>query len=200
LATGRVSEALLGEWVTVEARIERATLLSAGVKFVVDDGSGPAVVWMHQELYAQLVDPASWNVGAVARVTGRVSEYEGELEVVPAKIEDVVIVLFAPRVVGADVQISNLSALDVGRRVTVEAEIAAVDSFSAGIKCLLDDESGQITLLVWQNVAGAVSDIELFAAGARIRCSGWVESYRGELEIIPGLSHDIQFLGGPDTP
>jgi hypothetical protein len=198
--TGAVSEMFLGQVVTVEARIERATLLSAGVKFAFDDGSGPAAVWMPNVLYEALIDPAGWNVGAVGRVTGRVSDYEGELEVVPAGAEDVLIVLRAPQITAPDARLSNLSASDVGRRVTVEGTIVAVNPFSAGVKYVLDDGSGQITLLLWQNVLGAIPDSGVLAPGVRVRASGWVEAYRGELEVIPGLAHDILFLAEPDVP
>jgi DNA/RNA endonuclease YhcR with UshA esterase domain len=198
--TGAVSETFLGQVVTVEARIERATLLSAGAKFVFDDGSGPAAVWMPNALYEGLVDPAGWNVGAVGRVTGRVSEYDGELEVVPAQMQAVVMVLRAPQIAVPDARISSLSASDVGRRVTVEATIAAVNPFSAGITYVLDDGSGQITLLLWQNVLGAISDSAALTEGVRVRVSGWVEVYRGELEVVPGLAHDILFLAEPDVP
>jgi DNA/RNA endonuclease YhcR with UshA esterase domain len=198
--TGGVSETLLGQAVTVEARIDRATLLSAGAKFVLDDGSGPVAVWMPNALYAQLMDPAGWNVGAVGRVTGRVSEYEGELEVVPARVKDVLVVLRAPQVVAADAQISGLSGSDAGRRVTVEATIVAVTPFSAGVNCVLDDGSGQVVLLLWQNVLGGMADQRGLREGARVRATGWVQVYRGELELVPGLAHDLVFLGEPDVP
>jgi DNA/RNA endonuclease YhcR with UshA esterase domain len=200
IETGAISDALLGQTVTVEARIERATLLSAGAKFVFDDGSGSAAVWMPDDLYKGLVDTAGWNVGAVGRVTGRVSEYEGELEIVPARVRDVVMVLRAPQIAVADARISSLSASDVGRRVTVEATIVAVNPFSAGVKYVLDDGGSQITLLLWQNVLGAIPEGEALAAGVRVRSSGWIQAYQGELEVVPGLAHDILFLAEPDGP
>jgi DNA/RNA endonuclease YhcR with UshA esterase domain len=195
--TGLLSEVALESSATIEGRIERATLLSAGCKSIVNDGSGPAAVWMPNTLYEQLVDPEGWNVGAVVRVAGRVSEYEGELEVVPQSVDAVVIVQRALPVTASDVQIGALSVADGDRRVTVEGEIVSADPFSAGIKVVLDDGSGRVTLLLWQNIVQALPDREALAVGARVRASGWVQEYRGELEITPGLASDVTVLGTP---
>ena len=192
--TGVLSEAHLGSSVTVEGRIEQATLLSAGCKSFVNDGTGPAVVWMPNALYGQLVDPEGWNVGALVRVSGRVSEYEDELEVVPESQGAVVIVQRALIPSAPDAQIGNLAAGELGRRVTVEATILSLEPFSAGVKCLIDDGSGQAVLLLWQNVFEALADRELFVVGRRLFASGWVQEYRGELEIVPGVPYDLILL------
>jgi DNA/RNA endonuclease YhcR with UshA esterase domain len=178
----------------IEASIGQATLLSAGCKSVVDDGSGPAVVWMPNALYSQLVDPEGWNVGGVARVTGRVSDYKGEIEIVPQHVRDVVIVARAPPLGGADAQTGSLSSADVGRRVTVEGTVVAMNPFSAGAKCILDDGSGPVVLLLWQNILDALPNREMLVSGIRVRVRGWVDKYRGELEIVPGLAYDVVFV------
>jgi len=200
LPTGQLTDALVGQLVKIEARIEQATLFSSGCKSVVDDGSGPAVIWMPADLYGRLVDPEGWNVGGVVRVTGRVAEYEGELEVIPQQAQEIVMVQRAPAVARADTQIGSLSGSDVGRRVTVEATIVAVDEFSSGVKCVLDDGSGQVTLLLWQDLFDAIVDKSACVPGGRVRASGWVDEYRGELELVPGLAHDVVFLAASVAP
>lgn len=192
--TGQLSEVLVGSSVTIEGRIEQATLLSAGCKWVVDDGSGPAIVWMPNALYGQAVDPEGWNVGGLVRVTGRVSEYQGELEVVPQIPGTMVTVQRSLPTAEADAQTGHLGAVDMGRRVTVEATIVSVTPFSAGVRCVLDDGSGSIVLLLWQNVFEALSDKDALAVGGHVRTSGWVQEYRGKLEIVPGLPYDVVVL------
>jgi DNA/RNA endonuclease YhcR with UshA esterase domain len=200
LETGLLFEIDLGSSVTIEGRIERATLLSAGCKSVVNDGSGPAVVWVPNALYEQLVDPEGWNVGAVVRVTGQVSEYKGELEVVPQTPDAIVIVQRAFPAAAPDVVVGSLSVADLDRRVTVEGVVVALNPFSAGIKCVLDDGGGQVNLLLWQNVLEAFGDRKALAVGARIRASGWVQEYRGNLEVVPGLAHDVVVVEGAPGP
>jgi DNA/RNA endonuclease YhcR with UshA esterase domain len=126
-----------------------------------------------------------------------VKEYEGELEIVPQSVDAVVIVHRALPVTASDVEIGALSVADGDRRVTVEGEIVSTDAFSAGIKVVLDDGSGRVTLLLWQNIVQALPDREALAVGARVRASGWVQEYRGELEIAPGLAYDVTVLGTP---
>ena len=65
---------------------------------------------------------------------------------------------------------------------------------------MIGDESGQVALLLWQNVFEALPDPAAIAVGVRIRASGWVDEYRGELEIVPGVTHDILVLGGTGAP
>jgi DNA/RNA endonuclease YhcR with UshA esterase domain len=198
--TGQLSELHLGSTVVVEGRIVRATLLSAGCKSVLDDGSGPAVIWMPNALYEQLVDPAGWNVGGVARVTGGVEEYEGELEVVPQGLGGLVMVQRAVLAASPDAAIGNLSIADLERRVTVEGTIVDVEPFSAGVKCLLEDAGARVTLLLWQNVFEAIPDRESLVAETRLRVTGWVDEYRGELEIVPGVVYDVVVVGAANAP
>jgi DNA/RNA endonuclease YhcR with UshA esterase domain len=49
----------------------------------------------------------------------------------------------------------------------------------------LDDGTGEIVLLLWQNVYDAIPDAERLDAGVRVEVTGQVEEYRGELEIVP---------------
>jgi DNA/RNA endonuclease YhcR with UshA esterase domain len=178
----------------VDGRISQVALFESGCKLTVDDGSGPAAVWLPKSLYDRLADPSGWNVGAEVRVAGRIQEYKGEAEVVPSESRDLELVERAVPAREADVRIGDLSAADVGRRVTVEATVVLLDPFSAGVKCRLDDGSGQITLLLWQEVFESVSDREPLASGARVRVTGLVDEYRGELEVIPGLGFDVVVL------
>jgi hypothetical protein len=84
--------------------------------------------------------------------------------------------------------------------VTVEGQIVAADPFSAGFKCVLDDGSGQVVLLLWQNVFEAFAGKEKLVVGARLRASGWVQEYRGKLEIVPGLAYDVVVLRSTGQP
>jgi DNA/RNA endonuclease YhcR with UshA esterase domain len=198
--TGQLAGPHLGRTVVVEGRIVRATLLSAGCKSVVDDGSGPAVIWMLNAVYGQLIDPAGWNVGGIVRVTGRVNEYKGELEVVPQDLDGIVIVERAALVAGPDIEIGGLSIADQDRRVTVEGMIVAVEPFSAGVKCVLEEAGERVVLLLWQNVFEAIPEKGMLATGAWVRATGWVDEYRGELEIVPGLAYDVVVLGAASAP
>ena len=190
-STGLLTAAHLGQKVTIHGRVAEATQFASGLKSYVDDGSGPVVVWMPQQIYEELANRAGWRVGSLVRVSGWVDQYKGEIEVVPQSPLDAVLIDVADPLAGPIVPIGALSVARVGEWVTIEAAIVAVEPFSAGIKALLDDGSARITLLLWQNVYDVVPDRERLIAGAVVRVAGKVQEYRGELEIVPGMGADV---------
>ncbi|MBN1178027.1 MAG: hypothetical protein JXD18_02370 [Anaerolineae bacterium] len=89
LPVAALSEADAGRLVTVEGVVTEAVSFSAGFKVRLDDGSGSLTVLLWQALYDELPDPAALTPGARARVTGEVSLYQGELELIPVRAVDV---------------------------------------------------------------------------------------------------------------
>jgi DNA/RNA endonuclease YhcR with UshA esterase domain len=191
LSTGLVTAGHLGQRVALLGRIVDATQFASGVRSIVDDDSGSVVVWMPQVVYEGLADRRGWRVGSQVRVVGRVDQYKDEIEVVPRSASHVVVVHAVLPDSERVVVIAELGAASVGRHVTVEAQVAVVEPFSEGVKLTIDDGSGQVTLLLWQNVYEAVPDRAQLAAGATIRALGKVQEYRGMLEIVPGLGMDV---------
>jgi DNA/RNA endonuclease YhcR with UshA esterase domain len=57
----------------------------------------------------------------------------------------------------------------------------------------LDNGSGEVMLLLWQNVFERVPDgADLVTVGNRLRVVGRVEEYQGTLQVVPALPFDIQ--------
>jgi DNA/RNA endonuclease YhcR with UshA esterase domain len=189
--TGDVTAMLIGQEVMIEGRIVEARNFSSGVKFYVDDGSGKLALWVLQELYTQLPDTAGWIVGSTVRARGLVQEYRDEIEIVPQKIDDLMLLAAATPAPVIIIRMGDLTAANVGEQVVVEGAIVEVQPFSAGIKCLLDDGSGRIVLLLWQEIYDAVPDKDRLAAGLTVRVRGEIDEYRGELEIVPGIGNDV---------
>ena len=88
--------------------------------------------------------------------------------------------------------IGQLDTAHVGRWVKVEGEVTKVAFFSAGVKSILDDGTGQITLLLWQDLYETLAQPEALVPGARLCVQGQVNQYQGTLEIMPELPIDIQ--------
>jgi DNA/RNA endonuclease YhcR with UshA esterase domain len=124
-------------------------------------------------------------------VVGRVDQYKDEIELVPRAAADVVSLDVAAATSDTIRPIGELSAARVKEWVTVEAQVAAIEPFSEGVKLRIDDGSAQMTLLLWQNVYEAVPNRAQLAVGATVRALGKVQEYRGELEIVPGLGMDV---------
>jgi DNA/RNA endonuclease YhcR with UshA esterase domain len=80
----------------------------------------------------------------------------------------------------------------VGARITVEGQVVEVKPFSQGIKVLLDDGSGRLTVLLWQSVLDDYDGRACLTPDSLVRATGRVSAYRGALELAPGVGRDIQ--------
>jgi DNA/RNA endonuclease YhcR with UshA esterase domain len=180
---GELSAGDVGQLVVVRGSVAEVNAFSSGVKIALDDGSGTVVVLLWQDVQDALPDPAALGVGAEVQVQGEVSEYEGELEVIPELAEDVRVLVAAPP--APEATIGALTAADVGRVVMLRGTLGEREAFSSGVRFQLNDGTGTITLLLWQNVYDETADADRLTAGARVEITGQIEEYRGDLEIIP---------------
>ncbi len=193
VATGRVSQEHTGRQVRVQGRLAEVERFASGLRSIVDDGSGRLVVWVPEAVAVRLTDMERWAAGNLASVTGMVQDYKGQVELVPQGPEDLHVMEVATPGPGTVTRIGDVKTSDKGKWVTVEGTITTVSPFSQGIKYVLDDGSGRITLLLWQNVLDTIQGRERLAAGTLVWVTGKVDEYRGELEIAPGTSGDVAF-------
>jgi DNA/RNA endonuclease YhcR with UshA esterase domain len=187
---GELSTADVGRLIAVEGTILRVSTFSAGVKCLLDDGSGTATLLLWQDLYDALPGREALVRGATVRSVGQVAEYGGELEIVPELPADLALLAAAePAVIRR--QVGQVTAEDVGRTVALEGELTSLETFSAGVRGRLDDGTGTITLLLWQEMYNALEEPAALAIGARLSVLGEVDEYRGELEIVPQAASDL---------
>ncbi len=190
---GDLSSEDVGQPVVVRGSVLEVNPFSAGVKFTLDDGSGSVSLLLWQDVYDALPDPAALGIGAELQVQGRISEYEDELEVVPELAEDVQVLAAAPA--PPETTVGALTTADVGRVVTLRGTLGEREIFSSGVRFRLDDGTGTIILLLWQNVYDETPGAERLATGVQIEVTGQIEEYRGELEIVPGAG-GVRLIGG----
>ena len=172
-----------GQLVVVQGSIVEVTPFSSGVKYTLDDGSGTVTLLLWQDVYEALPERAALGVGAGIEVRGEVSEYEGELELIPELAEDVHVLVAAPPPEIATV--STLTVADVGRVVTLRGTLGEPDEFSRGIRFPLDDGTGTIILLLWDNVYDDIPEADRLVCGVQVEVTGQIEEYQGDLEIVP---------------
>lgn len=191
---GELTAADVGRTVQVEGVLVSLRTFSAGVRGRLDDGTGAVTLLLWQDVYDGLPDPTQVAPGAVLRVVGEVSEYKGDLEVVPQVSGDVTVV-GRVELPAEERAIGRLTVADVGQTVRVAGRIVAVTPFSKGIKVTLDDGTGAITLLLWQDLLDRLTDPAALAAGAQVSVRGQVDEYQSELEIVPQVPADVQVTG-----
>jgi len=132
-----------------------------------------------------LADDPGPRLGAGMRVQGRLSEYRGELELIPGLPTDVELTAPATSRTTRTTSIGALTVDDVGRQVTLQGMLGKLESFSAGVKAPLSDDSGAIVLLLWEEVYDALPVVDELAPGVQIEVTGEIDEYRGDLEIVP---------------
>jgi DNA/RNA endonuclease YhcR with UshA esterase domain len=191
--TGQVTLSEEGQQVRIVGQIVEVWRYTSGIKPYVDDGSGRLAVWIPQSLRDGLAEGEGWISGSTVEVIGRVQEYKDEVELVPQSRDDVRVLVAATPQPATLTPIGELTARDKGRQVTILASVVEIEPFSSGVKALLDDGSGRILLLLWQNVFDDIPDNGRLAPGAKVQATGEVDEFDGELEIIPGAGSEIRF-------
>jgi DNA/RNA endonuclease YhcR with UshA esterase domain len=78
----------------------------------------------------------------------------------------------------------------------VEGEVIETASFSAGFKLTLADPSGRVVLLMWHDVYDDCWDVPHINVGAKVRATGTVDLYEGELQIQPAFGGDVKAIEG----
>jgi DNA/RNA endonuclease YhcR with UshA esterase domain len=180
---GELTTADAGQLVIVRGTVTEMEPFSSGVKYTLDDGNGMIILLIWQDVYDLLPDPAALDKGAEIQVQGEVAEYRGQLELIPELGEDVEVLAAAAPPIGT--AIAALTTADVDRMVMLRGTLGEPETFSQGVKFPLDDGSGTIVLLLWQNVYDAIPDVSHLVAGAQVEVAGRIEEYQGDLEIIP---------------
>jgi DNA/RNA endonuclease YhcR with UshA esterase domain len=69
-------------------------------------------------------------------------------------------------------------------------------SFSKGFQFTLDDDTGQIVLLMWHDVYDDCWDASKINLGAIVQVTGEVSQYEGQLEIQPHFGGDVKVIQG----
>jgi DNA/RNA endonuclease YhcR with UshA esterase domain len=205
-----------GQWAAVRGSIVKAAPFSAGLRFTLDDGTGRADVVLWQDVYALISPTLQLHQGAQVAVQGEVSLYRGAIELVTELASDVTLISAAPApsatparpTVQAATPVSTraptptratvitplnqIAAADKGQRVSVRGKIVAVITFSKGIRYKLDDGTGQIVLLLWQEVLDQSPPLGKLVKGAQVSVTGSVDVFNGELEVVPRSAGEVQ--------
>jgi DNA/RNA endonuclease YhcR with UshA esterase domain len=90
------------------------------------------------------------------------------------------------------VPMGQLAPTDKGRLVSVRGRIIEVIKFSSGMKYRLDDGTGKVILLLWQEVLDKVPERDRLVNGAQVSATGEVDVYRGDIEVIPRSAADLR--------
>jgi len=191
---GELGSEWAGERVSLSGHVVEAGNLSKGFTFVLEDSSGRILLLAWDQVYDAIAERDSLHRGALVQVTGTVGIYEGQLQIVPAVGRDVS-VLAQTDTQSEKRQTGLISTSDLGTWATIEGQLISLKPFSSGLRVYVDDGSGELQVLLWQNVLDRVrGGAQALAAGGRVRVSGHIEEYQGALEIVPAVPVDVEIL------
>jgi DNA/RNA endonuclease YhcR with UshA esterase domain len=139
------------------------------------------------------------DVGQSVEVVAPVSLYKDAPQLSLAHVADLSL-LPETLSIAPELPIGQVNGDLIERWLTVSGRVTGVSPFSAGIKYTLQDDSGQITLLLWQSLYEQLSAPKDLAVGATLRVQGQVSEYWGEMEIAPQLPEDLSVLAPPPQP
>jgi DNA/RNA endonuclease YhcR with UshA esterase domain len=198
-----INESMMGQYVTVQGTInhvrppgsERAPYI---VTLVENDATMPMVFWsdVHSAIAKHL------RVGNVIRVRAQVSEHRGSLQLRLRNARDFELV--SPGAAGTEnssaapseqqqgpVEIGRIRQDWAEREVTVAGQIAVSDNLGRGQRLRVRDETGEIQVILWENVLSGLPVAEL-QSGRAITVTGRLKLYRGQLELVPSRAEQVR--------
>lgn len=150
-----------------------------------DDSGGMVSVPVFSRIRSQLGGPV--ELLDVVQVTGVVKEYNGELEVLPGKAGDIVVVR-SPCAAISTLSEENLGALVKVRGVVVEREIVGRGNLVLAMR----EDGCQLRVFVPASVAR--NGFPELHVGYTVKVSGWLQLYREKLELKLGNASHICVL------
>ncbi len=193
----------IGEWVRVQGAIARIAPFSAGVKFTLSDAQDRDIVLLvWQDVFESLPDAGDWQIGAEVVARGKVNAFRGELEIVPEIALDVSVLTRVATMAPATLSLTRIGAIshaDLGKSVFISGTIDSVDRFSGGLRLRLEDESGSIRVVLFDEVLEQVEESERLEEGASASALGRVSEFSGALEVIPANGASVRVGPGPEV-
>jgi DNA/RNA endonuclease YhcR with UshA esterase domain len=165
----------------------------------VGDATGEIDLAVYSDILALSGPLADVQIGDAVQVNGTVSLYKDAPQLALTNARDLV-KLDAGRAPPIFSKIGDLDAKRVGSRVSVAGNVTGAIEFAQGLRLLLDDGSGTITLLLWQDTFKQVRGGEQLKKGARVQALGQLNQYHGDLEVVPNRAEDVQVVPAPMAP
>lgn len=183
----------VGDRVTTRGQVRRVRAAGGLTLVSLRDGDAEGDLVLPSELAAVFGRPPTLAPGQWVRVTAGVGEFRQANQLLPASAADVAPIP-APdaretRPIGA------LSRQLLGRWVSVRGVVRDVRSTRAATRIDLEDDTGSVTLTLF-DAWHAVPFSATLKPGDALIASGAVAEYRGALELQPELAADLE-RGGP---
>jgi DNA/RNA endonuclease YhcR with UshA esterase domain len=187
---GKITTEYLGKFATVQGTIAGERAFKSGTRFTVRDESGEITLVLFDRALKQVPKRDQLGEGATVKASGKVDFFNEQAQIVPIRGADVVLIAPAPAITAT--AIGALSAADAGRRVQVSGAVTEAGNFSAGFKLKLNDGSGQVAVVLFENVFDGLARGIDVNVGATLTVTGRLEEFAGGLEVIPSSAAGVR--------
>lgn len=204
-----INQSLVGQELTIQAAITDVREPSSEkAPFVVTLTQGearvPMVFW--KDLQERIADKI--RVGNVVRAKVQVNQHRdtlqvkllnaGDIEVVGTASEGGAVAATDPQTEasprtegsGGTMNIAAITEASADSTVTITGKISTSDNIGKGQQLRVRDDSGEIQVILWDNVLSQVP-VDNLQAGRTMTVTGRVKLYRGKLEIVPDSAQGV---------
>jgi DNA/RNA endonuclease YhcR with UshA esterase domain len=147
------------------------------------------LVW--QDVMEKIADRYDLLPGGQVRVTGKVGQYQGDLQLEPHRGTAVSVLAPGPRLPIEERQVHDITPADEGRVFVIEGHVVRTEA-DGWVKLWISDGSAEILVFVPERTVPYL-DTDI-AAGVRVRVTGHVAIYQSTLEVIPLAGADVEIL------
>ena len=144
---------------------------------------------MWQDVLEEIAGRHDLLPGSQVQVTGRVDEYEGELEIVPGAGEEVTVLNRGGRPPVEERAVAEVKPADEGRVLTVQGRLTRIEG-RGWLRLWVEDGTGEILVFCPERMAAYLP--AGLGPGTGLRVTGEVDIYQGTLEIIPLAGADVE--------
>ncbi len=187
---------IVGEVRQVRVPYEGLTLIT------VRDDAGEITVAVDETLVALTGALPEIVEGQGIEVSGAVGLYKDTPQIIPAHVADIILSAAPPVATSLTITALNeATTVAVGSRLRVQGHVVVMEGFKAGMKATLDDGTGQLVVVLWNDVYAALADPTTLDVGAVVAVEGELSLYEGTLQLTPDRPADVTIITpAPEIP
>jgi DNA/RNA endonuclease YhcR with UshA esterase domain len=168
-------------------------------KLLFNYGFGEIDIVLYQEVHENF--SSDLIEGTKLDISGTVKEYNGKLQIIPSKSEDVR--FQGVTTVPVKEKFNNIQITDqeittelLNKYIDVTGKVYSRENLKGNMKYkFIYGDNKQIILFIRKGAVNYMQELEELADGTKVKITGKVSVYKNELEIILEHSKNIQILG-----
>ena len=201
LAPGQVNRSYMGKIVTVQGSVrefQQAWNDRVPNSFYLQDATGAMVRAIYWDDVAQALGQERMpKPGQLLRISGQVTEFQGDLQIMITTGSDITDVSELKSKQARQIALSAIDKSMVTKPVLIQGKVEGIRPSwkeRAPDIVTLTDGVGEVKVVYWADVKNAIPPQHLPEEGKNIIVEGWVDEYRGEIQVKVDSPYNIKRL------